>query len=251
MAYDKVVDSAKLEAGLTRIADAIRNHVEDPGPPRACQFPEDFVTGVADAYAAGRSVGQAEGSSAGYEVGYSEGKQSEYDRFWDAAQENGTKTTYSCAFAGYCWNDETYNPKYPITATANATYMFWNSRITNTKVPIHHPIGGTNNTNIFNGCNNLVTIPLLVVVETSAFSASTWTGCTKLENLTIEGVIGNNLPISSCTKLSHDSLMSIIEHLKDYAGSGTTHTVTLGTTNLNKLTAAEKKIATDKGWTLA
>lgn len=201
-------------------------------------------------YHDGLHAGLAEGETR-YAEGVAAGKQAEYDRFWDAAQDKGAKTTYTCAFAGYCWNDETFNPKYPITATVNATYMFWNSRITNTKVPIHHPTGTTNNTNIFANCSNLVTIPKLVVVETSAFAATSWTGCTKLENLTIEGVIGNNFPISAATKLSHDSLMSIIDHLKDYAGSGTTYTLTIGTTNLNKLTAAEKKIATDKGWTLA
>jgi hypothetical protein len=47
--------------------------------------------------------------------------------------------------------------------------------------------------------------------------------------------------------------MNIIDHLKDYSEdtSGTTHTLTIGTTNQDKLTDAEKQIVTDKGWTLA
>ena len=48
-------------------------------------------------------------------------------------------------------------------------------------------------------------------------------------------------------KLTHDSLMSIINNL---ATVSTTQTLTLGSTNLNKLTDDEKAIATNKGWTL-
>ena len=46
--------------------------------------------------------------------------------------------------------------------------------------------------------------------------------------------------------------MSIINCLKDYSTdtSGTSHTVTLGTTNLAKLTDEQKAIATEKGWSL-
>ena len=48
-------------------------------------------------------------------------------------------------------------------------------------------------------------------------------------------------------KLTHNSLMSIINNLAEVS---TTKTLTLGSTNLNKLTADEKAIATNKGWTL-
>lgn len=78
--------------------------------------------------------------------------------------------------------------------------------------------------------------------------------CGKLVNCPFEGVIAQNgLNVSWSTKLSHDSLMSIINCLKDYSTdtSGTSWAVTLGTDNLAKLTDAEKAIATQKGWTLA
>lgn len=48
--------------------------------------------------------------------------------------------------------------------------------------------------------------------------------------------------------LTHDSLMVIINGLQTVT---TTQKLTLGSTNLAKLTEADKKIATDKGWTLA
>ena len=49
------------------------------------------------------------------------------------------------------------------------------------------------------------------------------------------------------TKLTHDSLMSIINNL---ATVSTTQKLTIGSTNLAKLTDDEKAIATNKGWTL-
>ena len=62
--------------------------------------------------------------------------------------------------------------------------------------------------------------------------------------------------------LTHDSLVSMIANLADMTTTDnqtwctnnsltTTPTLTLGSTNLAKLTDAEKKVATDKGWILA
>ena len=75
----------------------------------------------------------------------------------------------------------------------------------------------------------------------------------KASNITFteDSVIAcRGLDFSSCP-LTHDSLMSIVNALQDKASLGTTGTITLGTTNLAKLTDGEKAIATQKGWTLA
>lgn len=73
--------------------------------------------------------------------------------------------------------------------------------------------------------------------------------CGALERVMFEGVIGaNGLDLSGSPNLDHDSLMSVINCL---AQTSTTLTVTLGATNLAKLTNEEKAIATEKGWTLA
>ena len=48
----------------------------------------------------------------GAEENFDEGKQAEYDRFWDAFQENGERTNYANAFYGFYWNKETLRPKY-------------------------------------------------------------------------------------------------------------------------------------------
>ena len=53
---------------------------------------------------------------------------------------------------------------------------------------------------------------------------------------------------SGATKLTHDSLVSIIDRLPTV---GSTKTLTIGQTNKLKLTAAEIAVATQKGWTVA
>ena len=72
-----------------------------------------------------------------------------------------------------------------------------------------------------------------------------------LKNLafTDDSVIAcNGLDVSACTGLTHDSLMSILNALQNKTDG--TWAVTLGTTNLGKLSDSEKAIATEKGWTL-
>ena len=63
-------------------------------------------------------------------------------------------------------------------------------------------------------------------------------------------VIGNDLDLSSCTKLTWVSLVSVICALVDYSGDGGVHTLTLGEANLNKLSDSEKAMVTQKGWVL-
>ena len=46
------------------------------------------------------------------------GKQAEYDAFWDAFQENGSKTIYASAFAGVGWTVECLKPKYKVVPEA-------------------------------------------------------------------------------------------------------------------------------------
>ena len=75
-----------------------------------------------------------------------------------------------------------------------------------------------------------------------------------LEEIIIEGTIGQNgFNVQWSNKLTHDSLLSILNALEDKTSdnSGTTWTIGLGPTNIAKLTANEKAIATQKGWTIA
>ena len=60
------------------------------------------------------------------------------------------------------------------------------------------------------------------------------------------------LAIKNAPTLTVQSLMNVINILYDCRANGetTTRTVTLGTTNLNKLTDEQKAVATNKGWDL-
>lgn len=76
--------------------------------------------------------------------------------------------------------------------------------------------------------------------------------CSNLTNITFAdgSIINNSTSFSSCTKLTVDSILNILNILKDLTGS-TFATLTLGAENLAKLTDEQKAIATNKNWVLA
>ena len=174
------------------------------------------------------------------------GMVAEHNAFWDAYQQNGNRTNYTYAFYGAGWTDENYNPKYPFAVTA-ANGMFQGSYITDTKVPIDFTDVG-NNSQTFAWATRIVTIHKVIYAANVALDSNAFSGCSKLENITVDGFLGSNMKFSDCPLLTHDSLMSIINHL---ATVSETKTLTLGATNLAKLTDAEKTKATEKGWSLA
>lgn len=210
------------------------------------------------------------------------GQKSEYDRFWDAFQVNGTATYYTHAFAGFGWKDATFKPKYDIIPDGNAEGMFRQTRITDLKgclekagvtldlskvtkganlfgycdllttVPkIDLSSIGSNTAYLFNSCKKLQTIEELRISETVTFTNNNFSGCTALTRLIMAGTLATNgLDLHWSTKLDRESLLSIVNVLQDKTSVGGTWTVTLGTENLAKLTDAEKAIATQKGWTL-
>ena len=131
----------------------------------------------------------------------------------------------------------------------------------------------TNMCEVFNSCSSLQSLDLsnwdtskvtdmrwmfqycmsLVNLDLSSFDMSNITNttnmfhyCQALTNLQAPRNISANISFSSCTNLTHESLMSIINNLATISGK----TLTLGATNLAKLSEEEKAIATNKGWTL-
>lgn len=201
-------------------------------------------------YDAGFNTGKAVGYSDGLGAGLTQGMQDEYDRFWDNFQNYGNKTDYENAFRK--WPDACYNPKYPIVTSSGSTRansMFNQSTITDTRVDI--TINSVGTTHVFYNAQSLHTIRKLKVNKNVTF-ANWFTYDSALENIVIDGEIGQNISFADCKKLTHDSLMSIIEHLYNYKADGdtSTHTCTIGSTNLNKLSEAEIAIATEKGWSL-
>ena len=230
----------------------------------------------------------AENEQKVYDAGYSAGQAcgGGYDEFWDSYQENGNRANCDYMFAGQGWNDETFKPKYNIKPTTSAGNLFTGTTITDLVARLeecgveldlsecaegNYFINGSKTITTFPtadirkrsratttkymwyNCPNLRVIEKVILKEdgTQEFDTYSFGALPALEEIRFEGVIGQNgLNFSASTNLSHDSLMSILHALKDYAGSGTSYKATLGATNLAKLTDTEKAIATDKGWTL-
>lgn len=154
----------------------------------------------------------------------------------------------------------------------NFTYMF--AYCTALKeIPLLNTGKGVSSSNMFYGCTSLIRIPginsqlftgfyyifgncncLQYIPQIDASSVNSaglaFTGCVSLIYLGGFVNLRVSLAISECTRLSHDSLMNVINNLKDLTGF-TAQTLTLGSTNLAKLSAAEKAVATNKNWTLA
>ena len=72
--------------------------------------------------------------------------------------------------------------------------------------------------------------------------------CSSLEEIHMIN-INVNLNISASTKFTREALLEILGNLK--AQTSGSKKLTMGSTNLAKLTDEDKAIATNKGWTLA
>ena len=84
--------------------------------------------------------------------------------------------------------------------------------------------------------------------RTATLTSSCLGYCPELTTITGNPNFKSSIDLSRSTKLTHDSIMVVINGLQTVTSS---KKLTLGSTNLAKLTDEEKKIATDKGWTLA
>lgn len=199
-----------------------------------------------------------------------------YDIFWDVYQDNGARTDYQYAFRGIGWTDETFAPKHTIQPY-RAQYMFAESKIQTseylskldfskssavTQIFMSSTVeelgvvdfgavttgwGGVNQT--FHYCSKLRKIGLFIPPRDKTAKIDCFYGCSALTDIQFGGTIYVSLSFSS-SPLTVDSIKSTIEWLNDYAETGTSVTLTLGATNLAKLTDEEKAVATQKGWTL-
>lgn len=117
---------------------------------------------------------------------------------------------------------------------------------------------------MFNDCKGMVTIPQLDLSKVtsvsqmflSCYALTTLGGFQNLGMAYDTNQSANyssyKLDLSASPKLTHDSLMNVINNLYDIANKGcNAQQLILGSTNLAKLTAEEIAIATNKGWTVS
>ena len=142
-------------------------------------------------------------------------------------------------------------PQFDVSNGTDFNHMFYGMAEIET-FPSFNTAKGLNFDGMFGMCMKAKTIEGIDL--SSATSANLmFELCPELENITFNGVIKiSGVDLSQCTKLTHDSLMSAINALYDYASEGITgiFKLILGAANLDKLADEVKLIATNKGWIL-
>ena len=105
---------------------------------------------------------------------------------------------------------------------------------------------------MFAGCITLTSVPRLDATSlTGANDMFGYSWAPPLDKFTTFGGLTNlkiNLNLSTCPNLTKESLLNVFNEAADVTASP--KTLTLGSTNLAKLTDEEKAIATNKGWVL-
>ena len=230
-------------------------------------FGSGYGVGEEDGYTDGYHDGYNLGWSEGISMGNQYGRKAQYDAYWDIKQNYGNRKDWRYAFLSSegCETDETLRPKYDIECEQGESMFYGLSRITklkkgfegeedlqihtskmtvanwmffNMKMLLELPVLDfrrvVKSAGAFHGCNSLRKLHL-IVSENTVFddvrvgTPSTFCGCSSLTDLTIDGIIGNDVNFSDCISLSGETVYwQIITKLKDYKDTGITHTLILG-----------------------
>lgn len=223
---------------------------------------------------------------AGYEKGYEAGANSVDSReaFWETFQQGGERLDYTGAFSGGWLPSSMFPPMYDMYPTS-AVRMFYNAAYTgkledllggkklvlNTEYDVSaercfmgsdfSSIGtidlrGTDASHsyMFASMSNLTTIEMFYPPNAcyGCLGWSAFNNCVKLANLTIGSEITEPLNFQ-WSPLTHDSLMSIINHLEDWDVLCDYYddplVLILGGENIAKLSDEELYQIEAKGWT--
>lgn len=180
-----------------------------------------------------------------------------YFSYYDNRNDLVAKLKYSDTANGTNFSNMFYHctalttiPQVDTSNGTNFSHMFYNCTAL-TSIPQVDTSNGTDFSGMFYNCTALTTIPQLDTSNGTDFSVM-FNSCTALENVTFEGTIpvrGNMRVFSYSNKLTVKSLMSFINALTNMSDTAT-YTITIGSTNLAKLTEEQIQIATDKRITL-
>ena len=178
------------------------------------------------------------------------GRQAQYNEFWAVYQNNGARNNYTYAFANDNWTDETFKPKYDMVASSMYYCFCDNDKITAIDKKADGSqlvIDGSNITTTtgfyraFYGMTQLKRIGLIISRADAPWTQA-FNGDTNLVEIRFSGTIGTAFDIHWSTKLSRESLLSILNVCnKQNAGI----TITLPKNCINGSTTTETYIAND------
>lgn len=257
---------ATVNEKMTAIADAIRDKT---GETDALSL-DDMATDIPKVYEAGKKSQYDEFWDA---IQYGDG-------------EKSNRESYLGVFSGRGWNDDVFKPKYnivPISAycmfASDKTYSYTGgiqnlvgclenagiqldfSKCTNFQMTWFHSIvthigvvdttSASNISQTFYFAKFLHTIDKLILKDdgSQGFPYAPFSNCLALENITIAGKIGVSVGFDQSSKLTYESLTSIINALKIL--DSTTATLTLHEDAKARLSESDIATITQKGWTLA
>ena len=156
-----------------------------------------------------------------------------------------SKVTSMASMFYYCYSIATV-PLFDTSKVTNMASMFYYcSKLT--RVPLFDTSKVTSMASMFGVCSKLTTVPQFDASNVTSMNYM-FSNCNNLEAIHMIN-INAKLDISASTKFTREALIEIIGNLK--AQTSGTKTLTMGATNLAKLTDEDKAIATNKGWTLA
>ena len=136
-------------------------------------------------------------------------------------------------------------PELNTSNVKNMNYMFGNCESLQS-IPELDTSNVTTMQQMFNDCYSLQSIPELDTSKVTNMNKM-FDICKSLQRINILNLT-LSFSISSSTMFQREDLLTILNNL---ATVTTTQTLTMGSTNLAKLTDDDKLIATEKGWTLA
>lgn len=218
-------------------------------------------------YDAGYEKGKAEGGGGSYEEGYEQGKidgntllyaKSLANAFRDAEFPSGYEITITAPqFGGraqQCFSGTKGLRKITMNTPLDVSYIMYNFIYYATDIEelvfpdgIHIVDWNYFATNV----NTLKSVIGRLDPSGMASNSICFVGCTALEDISfMPGTIEGAISFNKSSKLSAESVQSIIDGLADLTGK-TTQTLTLHATVGGNLTDAQKASITAKNWTLA
>lgn len=135
-------------------------------------------------------------------------------------------------------------PQFDTSEVTSSGYMFYNCTSL-TSIPLLNTSKVTNMQNMFRYCSSLTSIPALDASQVTNFG-NTFGVCTALTEIKMTGM-SRNFDISASTLFTREALVEIITN----CATVNSRTLTMGATNLAKLTQADIDAATAKGWTIS